>query len=201
MLFQGFKFGILFQFAIGPVCMYIFSLGTRKDILSAQSGVIGTILAEGLYMYLAALGMTSFIKNRKIQKKFNYLGSLIVFLFGLELFLGYFKIPSLSITHIFNTNKETSPFVYSFLLTISNPMNILFWIGIFSTKIDKSDFNKKNTLLFGLGSLLASLIFLMLIAYLGTLTNNFLPNSLTNILNAVVGLALIYLGIKKTLYL
>ncbi|MGL4403803.1 MAG: LysE family translocator [Fusobacteriaceae bacterium] len=197
MLLEGFKFGMLLQIAIGPVCMYIFSLGANYDFLRAQSGVLGVVLADGIYMALAVLGISSFIKEERIQRKFNIFGAVIVILFGLELALGYFGISILPKFNMFKTVKGDFPFFKAFFLTAANPMTILFWIGVFSTKLSHANLGKKETGSFTLGALLATLIFLSFISFMGTVTNSFLSSEALNFLNSAVGLVLIYFGIKK----
>lgn len=199
MLFEGFKFGMLLQIAIGPVCMYIFSLGTTEKFLIAESGVLGVVLADGIYIVLAILGISSFIKKESLQKKFNILGALIVILFGIELFLSYFSMSILPNFNIFKGISSASPFFKAFLLTAANPMTILFWIGVFSTKLNSAEMNRKNSSSFALGALLATLFFLTLIVFLGSITTEFLPKNLMSILNSLVGAILIYFGIKKFL--
>lgn len=196
-MLEGFKFGMLLQIAIGPVCMYIFSLGTSHNFIEAQSGVLGVVLADGLYMSLALLGMSSFIKDEKVQRKFNVFGAIIVILFGLELLLGYFGISILPKFNIFNKAGGELPFLKAFFLTAANPMTILFWIGVFSTKLSNSNLDKKETGSFGLGALLATLVFLSLVSFVGTLTNSFLSPEALVLLNSAVGGVLLYFGIKK----
>ena len=55
----------------------------------------------------------------------------------------------------------------------------------------------KLILLFSIGSLLATLIFLSFIGFIGSLSNNFLNKNVLSILNLSVGLTLVYFGIKK----
>ncbi|MEG0562288.1 MAG: LysE family transporter [Cetobacterium sp.] len=197
MILEGFKFGMLLQIAIGPVCMYIFSLGVNEKFFMAFFGVLGVVLADGIYILLAILGISSFLKNEKIQKKFNILGSIIIIIFGMELFLGYFGISILPKLNIFQNSNSNLPFIKAFLLTGANPMTILFWMGVFSTKTSDSSFTKNSICLFALGSLLSTLLFLSLIAFIGSTTSNFLPERYLSILSAIVGISLIYFGIKK----
>lgn len=199
MVFEGFKFGMLLQIAIGPVCMYIFSLGTTERFLIAESGVLGVVLADGIYIVLAILGISSFIKKESLQKKFNILGALIVIVFGIELFLSYFSMSILPNFNIFKGMSSASPFFKAFLLTAANPMTILFWIGVFSTKLNSGEMSRKNSSSFALGALFATLFFLTLIAFLGSVTTEFLSKNLMSILNSLVGAILIYFGIKKLL--
>ncbi|MBC2852463.1 MULTISPECIES: LysE family translocator [Cetobacterium] len=199
MILEGFKFGMLLQIAIGPVCMYIFSLGIGQSFWRAESGVLGVVLADALYIALAILGISSFVKKEKIQYGFNILGTLIIILFGMELFLGYFGISILPKMNIFGDSSSSSPFIKAFLLTGANPMTILFWIGVFTTRTNDENFTKKSTLLFAFGALLATLFFLTLIVFLGSITNNFLSQRILSLLNSGVGLVLIYFGVKKGL--
>lgn len=197
MILEGFKFGMLLQIAIGPVCMYIFSLGVKEPFFMAFLGVLGVVLADAIYIILAILGISSFIKNERIQKRFNILGALIVTIFGVELFLGYFGISILPKLNIFQNAHSNLPFIKAFLLTGANPMTILFWIGVFGTKTTDSSFTKNSTFLFALGSLLSTLLFLSLIAFTGSITSSFLPEKYLSLLSSAVGASLIYFGIKK----
>lgn len=199
MIFEGFKFGMLLQIAIGPVCMYIFSLGIGQSFWRAESGVLGVVLADAFYIALAILGISSFVKKKKIQDGFNIFGALIIILFGMELFLGYFGVSILPKMNIFGDSSSSSPFIKAFLLTGANPMTILFWIGVFTTRTNEANFTKKSTLLFAFGALLATLFFLTLIVFLGSITNNFLSQQVLALLNSGVGVILIYFGIKKGL--
>lgn len=76
-------------------------------------------------------------------------------------------------------------------------MSILFWMGIFSTKISEKANSKKEIFYFALGALMATLIFLNFVAFLGNLTNDFLQKNILNGLNLVVGAILLSFGIKK----
>lgn len=199
MIFERFKFGMLLQIAIGPVCMYIFSLGIGQSFWRAELGVLGVVLADAFYIALAILGILSFVKKEKIQYGFNILGTLIIIIFGMELFLGYFGISILPKMNIFGDSSSSSPFIKVFLLIEANPMTILFWIGVFTTRTNEENFTKKFILLFALRALLATLFFLTSIVFLGSITNNFLSQRILSLLNSGVGLILIYFGVKKGL--
>lgn len=193
-LIDGFKFGILLQLAIGPVCIYIFTLGINNGFVEGFSGVLGVTLADIFYMLLAVLGISNFIKNEKLQKRFNILGAIIVILFGVQLVLGAFNFVFLP---KFKFSGLTNSFFNGFFLTIANPMTILFWIGVFASKVKDLQGSLKNTAVFSIGSAFSTLFFLTLIAFAGTLTNNFINENLLKLLNSLVGITLIYFGMKK----
>jgi len=82
------------------------------------------------------------------------------------------------------------------MLTLSNPLTILFWVGVFSTKLSEANMNRKDMYCFGLGAVLATISFLTLVSITGIFVNNFLNPDVLKILNIIVGLVLIYFGLK-----
>lgn len=128
------------------------------------------------------------MNNAKIQRRFQIIGAIIIIIFGLDLFLSFFgisffpKLPSLG--------QSQAPFLKIFFITISNPMAILFWVGVFSVKIGEM---QSGIYTFALGALLATLFFLSLVAF----EESFLPSSILTLINAGVGLILICFGIGR----
>jgi len=82
------------------------------------------------------------------------------------------------------------------MLTLSNPLTILFWVGVFSTKLSEANMNRKDMYCFGFGAVLATISFLTLVSITGIFVNNFLNPDVLKILNIIVGLVLIYFGLK-----
>lgn len=46
MIFKGFKFGILLQFAVGPVCLYLFQTAVSFGLQPALIGIFGVFSAK-----------------------------------------------------------------------------------------------------------------------------------------------------------
>jgi arginine exporter protein ArgO len=108
MLFEGFKFGMLLQFAIGPVCIFIFQMSSLKGFYIAEKGVLGVALTDGLFIIVAILGIASIIDRKNIKVFLKIFGTIILFVFGLSTVLSQFNfafLPSLSIQNISNSNK------------------------------------------------------------------------------------------------
>jgi len=78
-------------------------------------------------------------------------------------------------------------------------LTILFFIGVFSTKISETHMNKKDINLFAIGTVMATFVFMTLMSLIGTIAHKFVPVLVINILNIIVGLALIYFAITKVL--
>ena len=57
----------------------------------------------------------------------------------------------------------------------------------------------KEVSYFGFGAILSTLVFMTMTAMAGTLTGSFLPSSVILMLNILVGLVLIFIGIRTAL--
>lgn len=196
MLYKGFKFGMLLQFAIGPVCVFIFQMASLKGFYNAEIGVLGVVLIDGVFIIVALLGIASIIGRKNIRVCLKIFGSAILFVFGFSTVLNQFKIsllPSFSINDLFIPNNV---FIRAIILTTSNPLTILFWAGVFSTKVSEENMKRKEIYLFGFGALLSTILFLTLIALVGSFAKVFFSPNVIQILNAIVGFLLIYFSIR-----
>lgn len=193
-LFKGLRLGMLLQLAVGPVCLYIFQTASAKGLPDALAGVMGVALADGVYILAAILGIATLIEKKGVKKGLNNFGALILLIFGVNIILGVFRlgfIPSID-----TGTLPTGSFVYALLLTLSNPLTILFWAGLFSSRIARENMKKKDIYQFGLGALTSTIIFLSAVAAVGNFAGIWLPALAISILNVGVGAALIIFGIR-----
>lgn len=196
MIFKGFKFGMLLQLAIGPVCIFIFREGCNRGFLSAEAGVLAVGLTDAFYVWLAIQGVAKLLEDKRTQKILTLLGAAIVGIFGLNIIgdaVGMTIIPNFN---LFHGVKAENTFLSGLILTVSNPLTVLFWAGVFSAKIAEERMQRKDTYLFGLGAVAATPLFLTFIALTGTFTQHFLPVRIIRLLNFLVGLALFVFAIK-----
>jgi threonine/homoserine/homoserine lactone efflux protein len=188
---------MLLQIAVGPVCLFIFKIATSSGFLNAETGVLSVVLIDALYILLAIFGIASLIEKEKVRRILKYFGSLILLLFGFNIVIEVLGIKFLPTIKLFsNSSNAGSAFVGGIILTASNPLTIVFWSGVFSAKIGGENMKERDIYLFGMGAILSTLIFLTLISFLGSITNQFLPIIVINILNGIVGLLLIFFSFK-----
>ena len=197
MLFKGLKFGMMLQLAIGPVCMFIFNLGSNKGFVSAETAVVAVTLVDAIFVLLAILGISSFIQNERVQKMFKIFGALIVAYFGASIISGVLGLNIMPDINLFAGQKSSSSFINGFLLTASNPLTILFWTGVFSTKISEEKLKRREVHLFAIGAILATLLFLSVISFVGSITQIFASEFIIKLLNILVGIVLIYFAFTK----
>jgi threonine/homoserine/homoserine lactone efflux protein len=188
---------MLLQIAVGPVCVFIFNIATSSGFLNAETGVLSVALIDALYILLAIFGIASFIEKENVRKVLKYFGSLILFLFGLNIGMGVLGLKLFPGFKLFsNPSNASRAFISGIVLTASNPLTIVFWSGVFSAKVAAEKMDKKDLYLFGVGAILSTLIFLTLISFLGSITNKFFPMVVINILNGIVGVLLIFFSIE-----
>jgi threonine/homoserine/homoserine lactone efflux protein len=200
MILKGFRFGMLLQIAVGPVCVFIFQTAITSGFITAESGVLAVIFVDALYILLAILGIGALLERSSGIKKFlKYFGATVLVIFGLSNILGALGISILPSLNLAVENQSGNVFSKVLLLTLSNPLTILFWAGVFSTRLIEDDLDEQEIYAFGTGAVLATAFFLTLIAFLGSLINTFINESFINILNGIVGIALVIFGIKTVL--
>lgn len=199
MILKGFKFGMLLQFAIGPVCLFIFQMASLKGFYIAETGVLGIALIDGFFIIVAIIGLSSIIDRTNVRTFLKIFAAIVLFVFGLSTVLSEFNVnllPSLSIQNISNSKNV---FISGIILTISNPLTIIFWAGVFSSKIAEQKMKRKDLYSFGFGALLSTLFFLSLIALGGSFAKEILSTNVIKILNITVGFLFMYFGIKMIL--
>ncbi|HOO28343.1 MAG TPA: LysE family transporter [Lachnospiraceae bacterium] len=179
MFIKGLKFGMLLQFSVGPVCLFVFNI-------AGENGFLG-----GLTAMAAAI-----LKNEKIQKIIKVFGFIILLIFGLNTIFGAFGRSLFSGPDLFSSIKTGNLFLQGILLTASNPLTILFWSGVFSTQAVAYQMNKPQLFYYGLGCVFATILFLTAVSGAGCLAHSFLSEKLMMCLHIIVGSLLIVFGLK-----
>ena len=192
--FDGLKFGMLLQLAVGPMCLMVFNTAKNVNFLVALSLVLAIALVDALYILLAGLGVSKIMENKKVKNTFKIVGSVVLIIFGLNIILNVFNIniiPGLNLKP-----NSTNIFIQGLILTLSNPITIVFWGSVLTTKIIDDGLKKKELVVFSIGLVSATLFFLTFVAILGTILSSFIPEAILKVLNIIVGLLIIYFGIK-----
>lgn len=195
-IIKGLRFGLLLQIAIGPVCLFIVKTAAESGALVAEAGVIAVTIIDALFVMLSIIGIGSIIEKPGVKTFLKYFGAAVLLYFGLGVVLGSFGIdiiPSLSSNVV---SEIPNAFITGLILTASNPLTILFWTGVFATRIVSEGFGKKEMILFGTGAVLATLLFLGLVALAVGSMHLLMNEMLIKVLNVTVGIVLIGFGIK-----
>lgn len=195
MFLKGFKFGMLLQLAIGPICLFIFQTSITKGLFIAEIGVLGVAAGDSIQMILAILGIEKFLQKNK--SAFKIFSTIILFIFGINSILATLDIDILPTLNFLNPNSNQNIFIQSLFLTLSNPLTIVFWAGVFSSKIAQEEISNDSLKFFTLGCIFSTLFFLTIVSILGNFTQTLFSNTIISILNIAVGVFLILFGFKN----
>jgi threonine/homoserine/homoserine lactone efflux protein len=194
--FHGIKFGMLLQIAIGPVSLFILTTAINSNFINSFLAVLAVALVDAIYIILALLGAVSFLHDKKNEAFFKWLSAIILVFFGVDILLDTLGIHLLPASNIISTGSVNSSFIYAFILTLSSPLTILFWVGIFSERIAEKQYKNKDLYYFALGCLSSTLIFLTSLSFIGSTFHYILPTETIIWLNVIAGLTMIYFGIR-----
>ncbi|MFV0412810.1 MAG: LysE family translocator [Oscillospiraceae bacterium] len=196
MVQKGFRFGMLLQFAIGPVCLFILKTAAQRGFAAALPGVVAAALADAAELLLALWGVGAILqKSPRAKKILAAGGSFVIFFFGLAFVLGAFHLsvlPAISLPG----PASGAVFESTLLLVLANPLSIVFWGGVFSARVASQHLVKKDLAFFAAGCILSTLVFLTGVSLLGSLAGQFLPPVFIAVLNAGVGAAMVALALQ-----
>jgi threonine/homoserine/homoserine lactone efflux protein len=192
---DGLKIGFLLQLgSIGPICMLLFRLSLSLPIGKLLLGVIGITLSDVIYIALAVLSISAIMKKiQRYQHIFDIVVGLALIVFGILFVTAGHVVDS-------NTFQGHDLFFWLFGLNIANPITILCITGIFSLELSKRNMNLKESSVFAFGFLLATPLFTTLVVLIGSFAGRVFPGVIVQMVNAMMGLVLIFLGVKNIFF-
>ncbi|MGE5396939.1 MAG: LysE family translocator [Chitinophagales bacterium] len=196
MLLKGFKFGMLLQLAVGPMCLLVFNTSTTHGFIYGLYLMLAIALVDALYIGLSCVGVASIINRAKVKTAIKLVGCFVLVLFGVNTISGVFDLSFLPNIALFSDISSQNLFIQGLLLTASNPLTIIFWSSMFSTQMIENEWNKKQLFFFAVGCVMSTVVFLTVVALLGSILSDFLPKVIIQSLNVIVGIFLIFFGIR-----
>lgn len=186
--------GLTLAAPIGPVNSARLDKGIKNGFWHAWVVGAGSMIADAIFMLMVYLGVVRFVDIPIVQIFLWLFGGFILIYSGVE---GI--ISAKDITLNFSRSKESllKCFMTGFLMSITSPLSILFWLGIYGSVLAKTSQN------YGTGQLLiySSMIFIGLslwdvfVASLTTGFRRFLTNNSLFAISLISGLSLIGFGV------
>ncbi len=192
MYIKGFKFGFLLQFAVGPVCIYVINTAIKGGILPALYASLGATVVDILFVSLAIIGVGKLLADPKIKVLLKWFGAIVLIYFGAGIILGSFGIsiiPGLGVSTDSISSKNA--FLTSAVLTISSPLSIVFWSGVFAAKLADENYTMRDMKLFGAGAVTTTMFFLSVVSIVFGLVKAMISPLVIEALNVAVGVILI----------
>ncbi len=193
---RGFFTGLTLQLAIGPVFFFIINLTIQKTVFDGFAGVLAVTIVDYLFITISILGVGKLLKSTKFKRIFGIVSSVVLIIFGIIILKGILNTNN-AVSTISSSADILTSFASVFMITISSPMTIIFFTGLFTAKVVEYDYSKRELFSFGLGTGFATFIFMGLSVIIFSYISNFIPLIITQILNCGVGILLIGYGIHR----
>jgi L-lysine exporter family protein LysE/ArgO len=186
--------GLSLAAPIGPVNAAQMEKGIKHGFLNAWVLGLGSVIADIFYMLLVFLGFSQFIEI-PIVKMFLWLFGFFVLVYtGVEGLLGAGKIV------LSNGTKDASlskSFFTGFLMSISNPLTILFWLGIYGSVLAKTAtmYDPSHLLLFSSAIILGLVIWDICMAAVASTFRKLLTTKILTLITIISSISLIGFGL------
>jgi len=197
---SGLVTGLFLQLAVGPVFLYILGITLTGTFSAGLGGILGVTLADFLYISLSLAGVGRLLKTPGRQRLLGLAGSAVLILFGF-LTLRACLAPGAGEPGSAG-GVVLSPgqgFFRALVLTLSSPLTIVFWSGVFSARAAEKNYRRRQLVWFGLGAGSATFLFLTAAMGIAALAGRSLPDAAVRILNGLVGTALIVYGVIRAI--
>jgi threonine/homoserine/homoserine lactone efflux protein len=192
-LVQGLGFGLVLQISVGPVCIGVLHKGIAQGFRHAFSMAWGAALVDAVYIALSMAGVSALLQFESARLAVGIGGALLLLFFGFR----YLRAPASIAQAQHRGESPLKSFAYGIVLTLTNPLTILFWAGVLGAMMSTREFDQpRGMVYFALGCVIATLLFLTSVALAGHLLERLLNKRLTLWLNRAVGLFLIGFAVK-----
>lgn len=196
-ILSGFLTGLLLQIAIGPVFIFILNISLQKTVIDGLFAVLAVTIVDYIFIALAVLGVGKLLEKPKIKLGLGITSSVVLIIFGIIMILAIKQNNFDNISNTYLESNYLSSFISAFLLTISSPLTIVFWTGLFAARTIEKGYTQKQLLFFGIAAGLATFVFLGSSVTLLSILKASIPIMFLTISNLTVGIVLILYGMVR----
>ena len=186
--------GLSLAAPIGPVNSAVIDKGIKNGFWHAWIVGAGSIVADGIFMLLVYLGLSQFLNVPMIQVFLWLFGAFVLLYTGVESIM---KVNNISLSYDRKKDSLLHCFLVGFIMSITSPLSILFWIGIYGSVLAQTAQTQ------GTGSLLiySCMIFIglttwdLFVAALTSSFRKFLNRRMLKAISVISGLSLLGFGL------
>lgn len=192
--FFGYIFlGISLAAPIGPVNAAQLTKGIYGGFWHAWLVGLGAMLADAVFMLIVYLGVFQFLETPFMQTLLWSFGCFVLISTGVDSIISAGK--KVKMGNIKGNSLKKS-FFYGFLLSISNPLSMLFWLGIFGSVLAKtvSTYDINHIILYSLAIFIGLFIWDVTMAFIASSFKKILTSKLLVAISILSGLSLIGFG-------
>ncbi|PAB59678.1 LysE family transporter [Anaeromicrobium sediminis] len=189
---KGFLLGMTLQLSIGPVFFALLFKSMKEGFKEAFKMALGVTLVDGFYICISFSAISTLLKIEILNMIIKVLGVIILIYFGIMYIKNAKNNEIENLDDNQNVERESNSFLFGIKLTFTNPLTILFWSGTFGSLIASKVLVGFNTILmYSLGCISATLLFLTVTSAIGSRIYKLLSDKILKRLDYVVGVILI----------
>jgi L-lysine exporter family protein LysE/ArgO len=185
--------GLSLAAPIGPINAAQMDRGIKYGFWQAWILGLGATAADALYMLMVYMGLVSYI-NTPFMKTFLWLfGCFVLVYTGFETFN---KSERTAIAGDRPSGRNSRSFMSGFLMSLTNPLTILFWLGIYGSILAEtaSKYSLESLLLYSGAIFFGILLWDFTMAVVSSSFRNLLADRILHMISKVSGLSLIGFG-------
>ncbi|MFJ8235778.1 LysE family transporter [Ureibacillus sp. NPDC094379] len=186
--------GISLAAPIGPVNAAQLTKGIYGGFWHAWLVGLGAMLADAILMLIVYLGVFHFLETPFMQTLLWSFGCFVLIYTGVDSILSARKKVEMK---FIKGNSLRKSFLYGFILSITNPLSLLFWLGIFGSVLAKTvSTYDLNHIIFYSGAIFVGLfVWDITMATIASTFRRILTSKLLVVISILSGLSLIGFGL------
>lgn len=186
--------GLSLAAPIGPINAAQIDRGIRNGFMHSWLIGVGAVVADGVYMLVVYIGVVQFLETAFMQTFLWFFGCFVLMYTGIETFMNAGKI---NLEHTREKEPLIKSFISGFLMSISNPLTILFWLGIYGSVLAKTaaTYDRGDLILYSSAIFIGLLLWDITMAGVSSSFRTFLTSKLLVGISLLSGVSLIGFGI------
>lgn len=186
--------GLTLAAPIGPINAAQIDRGIRHGFWHSWLIGVGAMAADVIYMLIVYVGVVNFIDTPFVKTFLLSFGCFVLLYTGIETIM---KASEVTLDQRRKNEPLIRSFMSGFFMSISNPLTILFWLGIYGSVLARTaaSYGHKQLIIYSTAILIGLLIWDLTMASIASTFKRFLTSGLVIFISVLSGLSLIGFGI------
>jgi L-lysine exporter family protein LysE/ArgO len=187
--------GISVAAPIGPASLAIIQAGVAAGFGRAFTTAVGVVLADASYLLVVFFGMATLVDRSAVRIGLWFGGAAILIYMGLRSLTGMTSGVTLTEDQ---HSLGTSPLLVGFAVNITNPLAVVWWLGIFGSLLAEGTVSSSTwqSLALASSTLFGILLWHTAISLFSHGGRRWLDGRLLRLVTGAAGLALIGFGLR-----
>ncbi|MDN7246860.1 LysE family transporter [Planococcus shenhongbingii] len=190
--------GFSLSVPVGAITIEMVKRGIQGGFMHAWMVGVGGMSADVVLMLLIYFGVSGFLTSMAAQTVLWLFGFVVLVYLGTESIKDAFRITGIDVMNPVKTEPLTGAYLSGFVIAISNPLNIIFWIGIYGSVLTSTLQNASSgeVLLYSIAIFIGIAIWDLVIAISVHIGKSFTGHRFMKSFSVIAGLALIGFGLS-----